>query len=165
MAERQKKARELLAEAGFGPDNPLKFEFLHMQSTDGKRIATALQGMWAAIGVQDDPGRPGNQDCLFGPSPAEFRRRAGRLDRRLPRCVLVPLSRQDVLGRDELRQVFQRPVRPAQHRRRQEPDAAKRGALLNQAEQILLDDAPFLPIYNAVSRYLVEPYVKGSTMR
>jgi oligopeptide transport system substrate-binding protein len=161
MAERQKKARELLAEAGFGPDNPLKFEFLHMQSTDGKRIATALQGMWAAIGVQMTPAgqetktvysalRQQNFGVALAGWIADFPDASSFL-------YLAKTSSEEMnYGKYSNAQFDQLNIDGDN-----EPDAAKRGALLNKAEQILLDDAPFLPIYNAVSRYLVEPYVKG----
>jgi len=161
MAERQKKARELLAEAGFGPENPLKFEFLHMQSTDGKRIATALQGMWAAIGVEMTPAGQETKTVYsnlrqqnFGVSLAgwiaDFPDASSFL-------YLAKTSSDEMNYGKYSNAVFDQLNIDGDN----EPDAAKRGALLNKAEQILLDDAAFLPIYNAVSRYLVEPYVKG----
>jgi oligopeptide transport system substrate-binding protein len=54
FAERQAKARELLKEAGFGPDHPLKFELSYNTSEDHKRIAVAAQAMLKAVGVQAD---------------------------------------------------------------------------------------------------------------
>lgn len=42
-----------------------------------------------------------------------------------------------------------------------EQDVHRRMALLEQAEQLLLDDAPLIPIYNYVNRVLCRPYVKG----
>ena len=161
MAERQKKARGLLAEAGFGPDNPLKFEFLHMQSTDGKRLATALQGMWKQIGVEMTPTgqetktvysalRQQNFGVALAGWIADFPDASSFL-------YLAKTSSDEMNYGKYSNAKFDQLNIDGDN----EPDAAKRGALLNQAEQILLDDAPFLPIYNAVSRYLVEPYVKG----
>lgn len=161
MAERQKKARELLAEAGYGPDNPLKFEFLHMQTTDGKRIATALQGMWAAIGVQMTPAGSESKTVYsnlrqqnFGVSLAgwiaDFPDASSFL-------YLAKTSSDEMnYGKYSNAEFDQLNIDGDN-----EPDGVKRGELLNKAEQILLDDAAFLPIYNAVSRNLVEPYVKG----
>ena len=45
-------AKQLLQEAGFGPDNPLKFELSYNTSENHKRIAVAIQSMWKPIGVQ-----------------------------------------------------------------------------------------------------------------
>ena len=39
-------------EAGYGPDNPLKFELSYNTSENHKRIAVAAQAMWKALGVQ-----------------------------------------------------------------------------------------------------------------
>ncbi|TDQ64379.1 oligopeptide transport system substrate-binding protein [Maritalea mobilis] len=44
--ERDEKARELLAEAGYGPDNPLEFKLLYNTSETHKKIATAIVQMW-----------------------------------------------------------------------------------------------------------------------
>ena len=49
--ERTAKAVELLAEAGYGPDNPLKLT-LNYNTDDGhKKIAVAVQQFWKGIGV------------------------------------------------------------------------------------------------------------------
>lgn len=49
--ERLAKAKELLAEAGFGPDNPLKLTLNYNTSEDHKKIAIAVQQFWKGIGV------------------------------------------------------------------------------------------------------------------
>ena len=40
-------------------------------------------------------------------------------------------------------------------------DDEKRGELIQQAEQLLLDDQVIIPIYHYVSRHLVKPNIKG----
>jgi oligopeptide transport system substrate-binding protein len=53
QAERDAKAVELLAEAGYGPENPLKFNMLYNTSDSHKQIATAMSQMWKAkLGVE-----------------------------------------------------------------------------------------------------------------
>lgn len=42
-----------------------------------------------------------------------------------------------------------------------EPDRAARRQMLEQAERILMDEMPILPLYFYVSRNLVKPYVRG----
>jgi oligopeptide transport system substrate-binding protein len=42
-----------------------------------------------------------------------------------------------------------------------EPDNAQRMQMLQQAERILMDEMPIIPIYFYVSRNLVRPYVRG----
>ncbi|MFQ5622717.1 MAG: peptide ABC transporter substrate-binding protein [Paracoccaceae bacterium] len=46
QAERDAKAKELLAEAGYGPDNPLEFKMLYNTSESHKKIAIAMSQMW-----------------------------------------------------------------------------------------------------------------------
>ncbi|MDN3648512.1 peptide ABC transporter substrate-binding protein [Reinekea marina] len=53
QAERDAKAKELLAEAGYGENNPLTFEMLYNTSEGHKQIATAIAQMWKSkLGVQ-----------------------------------------------------------------------------------------------------------------
>jgi len=44
--ERDAKARELMAEAGYGPDKPLTFEYVYNTSEAHKQIATVAGQMW-----------------------------------------------------------------------------------------------------------------------
>ena len=50
--ERLEKARALLAEAGYGPDNPLKLDILSTNEPGETREAVALSIMWKPLGVQ-----------------------------------------------------------------------------------------------------------------
>ena len=49
--ERTDKAKELLKEAGYGPDHPLKLRIMYNTSSDHKKIAIAVQQFWKQIGV------------------------------------------------------------------------------------------------------------------
>ncbi len=51
--ERDAKAKELMAEAGYGPDKPLVFEYLYNTSEAHKKIATVVSQMWKEkLGVE-----------------------------------------------------------------------------------------------------------------
>ncbi|MBV7380322.1 peptide ABC transporter substrate-binding protein [Maritimibacter dapengensis] len=53
QAERDQMAKDLLAEAGYGPDNPLEFEMVYNTSDDHEKVAVALSQMWKSkLGVQ-----------------------------------------------------------------------------------------------------------------
>ncbi len=53
QADRDAKAKELLAEAGYGPDNPLEFDMLYNTSEGHKKIAVAISQMWKQkLGVE-----------------------------------------------------------------------------------------------------------------
>ena len=51
--ERNAKAKELMADAGYGPDNPLSVEVMYNTSEGHKKIAIAVQQMWKeTLGVE-----------------------------------------------------------------------------------------------------------------
>ena len=51
--ERNAKALELLADAGYGPDNPLSFSYLYNTSEAHKKVAIAVTQMWKqTLGVE-----------------------------------------------------------------------------------------------------------------
>ena len=52
LADRQAEARRLLAEAGYGADNPLRFRFDYRAGDANKRAVVAIAAMWAKIGVK-----------------------------------------------------------------------------------------------------------------
>jgi len=53
QADRDAMAKELLMEAGYGPDNPLKFDLLFNTSESHNKIAVAMSQMWKQkLGVE-----------------------------------------------------------------------------------------------------------------
>jgi len=53
QAERDAMAKELLAEAGYGPDNPLTFDMIYNTSEAHEKIAVAMSQMWKQkLGVE-----------------------------------------------------------------------------------------------------------------
>ena len=52
MAARVAKARALLAQAGYGPHNPLAFDFNVYDTSDARPASVALQAMWQSIGCE-----------------------------------------------------------------------------------------------------------------
>ena len=51
--ERNARAAELIAEAGYGPDNPLEFELLYNTSAGHEKVAIAISQMWKqTLGVE-----------------------------------------------------------------------------------------------------------------
>ena len=57
QADRDAMAKELLAEAGYGPDNPLSFDMIYNTSESHEKVAVALSQMWKQkLGVQVELG-------------------------------------------------------------------------------------------------------------
>src|SRR3546814_5025907 len=52
--EAVEKAKALMADAGYGRDNPLKITLRYNNAEDHKRIALAVQAMWKESGVQTE---------------------------------------------------------------------------------------------------------------
>jgi oligopeptide transport system substrate-binding protein len=51
--ERNVRAQELMADAGYGPDNPLSFEMVYNTADNHRAIAVAMSQMWAqTLGVE-----------------------------------------------------------------------------------------------------------------
>ena len=46
------KAKELMTEAGYGPDNPIEVNFIYNTSESHKAIATVVAQMWKPLGVE-----------------------------------------------------------------------------------------------------------------
>ena len=49
--ERMEKARALMAEAGYGPDNPLDLDLIYNTSENHRALATVAAQMWKPLGV------------------------------------------------------------------------------------------------------------------
>ncbi|HVJ51017.1 MAG TPA: peptide ABC transporter substrate-binding protein [Aliidongia sp.] len=52
MADRVARAKQLMAEAGYGPDHPLAIEVTFSTNEEVRTLAAALQQMWAPIGIK-----------------------------------------------------------------------------------------------------------------
>src|SRR5690606_21752596 len=53
-AVRLERARELMREAGYGPDDPLALELRYPVSENERRVAVAAQAMWSGIWVETE---------------------------------------------------------------------------------------------------------------
>jgi oligopeptide transport system substrate-binding protein len=161
MEGRLAKARQLLADAGFGPHNPLHFDYAMTMNTETKLISVALQEMWRQIGVT----------VRFVPSDtqihyANLRKHdfdvawAGWVaDYRDPKNYLYIFqsATPDMNYGLYANPKFDALVVQSDNER----DPHKRALLLQQAEQILLDDVAIAPVFFDVTRDLVSPQVKG----
>ncbi|GFE51004.1 peptide ABC transporter substrate-binding protein [Roseobacter cerasinus] len=49
--ERMEKAKALMEEAGYGPDNPIELDLIYNTSENHKQIATVVSQMWRPLGV------------------------------------------------------------------------------------------------------------------
>ncbi len=160
QAQRLDKARWLMNQAGFGPDNHLHLVFETFDEPNNKRIAAVFQSMMRAIFVDIDimpveagvHGRnmiSGNYDLGVASWFADFNDASNFLD-------LLRSDAGNNYGRYD-NPAYDRLLDAAQ----QEPDASRRAALLRQAESLALKDYVWMPMRFRTTQDLVQPYVKG----
>lgn len=156
------EARRLYAEAGYSPERPLEVELRYNTGDNHKRVALVVAWMWQqALGVRT---RLVNEEYKVF-----LQNRRGRR--------LTQVFRGDWIGDYDDAMSFAARMRSGSglddtgyasarydalvDQAGAEADPARRRALLEQAEQVLLEDLPIIPLYFYVSRHLVKPYVTG----
>jgi len=161
MAARIAKAKSLLAAAGFTAQHPLRFDYNFQSHNDARLVAVALQAMWQQIGatarlipsesqVHYNLLRKQDFSVAWSGWFADYRDAKNYL-------LIWQTSGKDMNFGRYSNARFDALVEKSDHER----DPAQRGRLLVEAEQILLDEVPFAPVYFGVSRDLVSPQVKG----
>jgi len=156
------KAREYLARAGFpGGKGFPKISILINTSEDHRRIAEAIQAMWKReLGI---PVEVFNQEWgsyLQATTALQYdvARRSWIGDYLDPNTFLscyVTGDGNNRTGWGDPR--YDRMLREAA----KELDPAKRFAILREAEILLLDEGPVIPIYHYSTNEMVKPYVRG----
>lgn len=160
MDKRIARAQQLMKEAGFGPTRHLHTTYQTSNDPDNARVAAALQQMWRNIYVDIDIVRTDTQihyknlqvhqfNLAGGSWIADFNDASNFLD----------LLRSD--SGNNYGQYRNATFDALMDKAQQEPDAEKRGQLLNAAEQIVLDDNAILPWRFRKTQDLVQPYVRN----
>ncbi len=159
---RRARALDLLSEAGFGPDNPLSFEFAYPSGGNGDRFAPALQSDWnelaewmdveifsteAAVHYQNL--RAGEFDAALGGWVASVRDVSYMLD------VIADRAAGNFSGWSN------NDVEALLVAAQDEQDPAARAALFQQAEQIALDDFAISPLFHLERYWIVHPRIEG----
>ena len=162
QAERNEEASRLYAEAGYSADNPLRTEIVYNTQEDHKRIAIAIAAMWKqTLGVE--------VSILNQEWKVFLDTRRQKQDTQVFRGGWIG-DYNDAYTFAELMQ-SQSGLNDSGYSDREydrllalasaEGDLARRAELLQQAEKVLLEDLPILPIYAYVTSRLVKPWVGG----
>ena len=163
-AERVAEARQLYAQEGFSAAQPLQIELRYSSGDTHARIAVAVAAMWKeALGVETS---------LYA---EEFRALLQSIQARRDTQVFRSSWVADFNDAWSFAQLLQSDfginltgysnprydaLLAAAAR---EADVARRRALLEQAERLMLADHPVLPLYFYVNKHLVKPWVRGWT--
>jgi len=161
-AERISEARDLYRQAGYSTERPLRVEIRYNSGEVHSRLAVAIAAMWKeALGIETtlyaEEFRALLQSIQAGTDTQVFRSSwvgdyndAFTFAQLLQSDFGINLTgysnpRYDALIGEATRQ----------------PDPARRRALLEEAERLMLADHPVLPLYFYVNKHLVKPYVSG----
>ena len=159
-AEREAKAKELYAEAGYGPDNPLSLTIESSDDNTAKRQAEGIALMWkqvlgvnAKVNAQEfqawlDTFNTGNWEVMNDNLVADF---LG------PESHLGYMRPSGEVGYNWKSDAYEKQMDVAQA----QADIGKRYEEMAKAERILLDDYLTVPLAMPITRHLVKPYVKG----
>lgn len=162
QAERNARGKALLAEAGYGPENPLTFSFRYNTQEVLRRVAAAAAAMWQrGLGVQvnllNSDLNVLNADLRNGDyEVARYQWFGEHTD---PSTFLYLLE-SDAIGDNHSK--YSNPKYDAlMQASYASADLAERRRLMSEAERIVMDEAPIAPLNFYVSKRLVKPYVKG----
>ena len=163
MDQRRAEARRLLEAAGFGPDNPLAFEFKYQPAASWPRIVPVIQQDWMTIApwvqvelvtgdsqIHYDAMRGGDFQVSTSGWRPDFNDPYGVLLQYETRAGEINYSRWTDPAYDALTEAALAT-----------PVAAEHNALLAQAEQYFLDRTPVIPVFFEANRQLVNPRVSG----
>ncbi len=161
---RNEKAKALLAEAGYTPENPLKFEFLYSTSETAKIISTAINAMWkqnlggavdTAQNNQEwktflDTKNQGKFTLAFSGWCADYNEPSSFLN-------LLKTGNSNNTGKFSSPEYDQ--LMADTLKAETTPEARKE--MYKNAELIIGKEGAIMPLYSAVSVRLIKPYVEG----
>jgi len=162
--ERNAEAQRLYQQAGYGPDNPLEVEILYNTQQNHKQLAVAISSMWKqTLGVKttlrNQEWKVFLQTRFDKVSTQIFR--SGWIgdynDAYTFLQLMLSNNGQNDSGYSNPR------VDALLAKASRETDLKKRAVFMQEAEQIILQDMPVIPIYFYVSKHLIKPRVQGFT--
>ena len=162
QAEREAEARRLYTLAGYSAEEPLQTEIIYNTQEDHRRIALAIAAMWKQVlGVETsilnqewkvflDTRRQKIETEVF---------RGGWIGDYNDANTFAELliSGGGINDPGYSNTAYDALVRQASR----EGDLVRRAELLQQAEAVLLEDMPIMPVYFYVNPRLVKPWVRG----
>ena len=160
--ERNARARRLMAEAGYGPDNPLQIELRYNTSDEHRRIALAVQAMWKdVLGVETTLINEEFQVLLANMREAAVTQvfRTSWIGDYNDAHTFLSIVESDSASNmpryaneefDEVMDQAARQLNPQWRR-----------VHLEEAERVFLADHAVIPLYFFVSKHLVSPEVQG----
>ena len=160
--DREEQALRLLAEAGFGPKNPLSVEYRFNVTDNNRNTAIALADVWRGIGVTTRfvaTDAKTHFAYLRDGGDFDLARMSWIADYSDPQNFLFLLRTGNDgfnAGRWSNPRFDGLLTQAAQER-----DVAKRARMLFDAESIVLDELPWIPVLHYRSKALIAPRLHG----
>jgi oligopeptide transport system substrate-binding protein len=160
VAERAKRARKLLEEAGYDAENPLRVTLRYYEGSDAKRTNLAIASFWKQIGVTTELHHSELKVHFTDLRQGDFEiaqagwvgenNAAHYLDLLVSDAGNVNYGRFRHTGYDDLME-----------RARRLPGIGERNKLMHEAEQLGLAQFPVVPLWSIVVKRLVHPDLGG----
>jgi oligopeptide transport system substrate-binding protein len=158
--ERLAEARRLYAEAGYSPDRPLRLQILYNTHENHRTISVAVSSMWnEALGIQTELVNEEWKVYLETRRTKQTTQvyRAGWIGDYNDAFTFAEIMHSESGLNDSgwSNPRYDELLALAS----QENDMERRAEHLYEAERILIDDVPLIPIYFYVTKRLVKPWV------
>lgn len=162
MEDRVAEAQAIMAELGYSEDNPLELEYVFNTSDLHRNIAIALASMWQPLGVEvelrnlewqvylDTTARAEHEVARAGWVGVTYGDASYFLEKFHPDAGEANSARYDNAE-------FGRLLNQA----RVTADPQARTDMMEQAEAIMMQDLPIIPIYHYATRRMVGTHVEG----
>ena len=166
--ERVQMAKDLLAEAGYGPDNPLSLQLRYNTNESHQRVAVAIAAMWEPLGIKVELFNSEVRVHYDALKSGDFQiGRAGWLMDYSDAANTLDLLKTGTQQGDIMNwgnnygrysnEEFDSLMAEASVTN----DLVARAALMHKAEKIAMDEFAAIPIYWYVSKNVVKPYIEG----
>lgn len=162
-AERLEEARRLLQEAGFGPSNPLRFEFTHRSTGDNPKVAPVAQQNWAEIGdwVQPTIVRQDTKVLYARLRQNDFQVSDGAWLADFDDPINFLYLLQSTTGQQNYGRYANAEYDALLNQSNMELDLQKRAEIFAKAEALMLEEYPITPMWVQVTQNLVDPSLTG----
>jgi oligopeptide transport system substrate-binding protein len=163
LAQRRQEAERLLREAGYGPNNPLRVEYSHRNTSDNPRVAVVVQNDWSQIapwvvvelrGTETQIHYANLRSKNFQVGDGAWVADYNDAKTYLALCE-TQTGAQNYSGYSNPE--YDRLMSQSDF----EPDVTRRGQIMAQAEQVMLNDAPICMSVFQNSQNLVHPDLTG----
>ncbi len=156
--QRDQAAKDLLAEAGYGPDNPLNTTILYNTSEAHKKVAIAIQQMWKEkLGVNTTLENQEWKTFLTSRSDGNYEvARAGWCGDYNEASTFLDLMQSGSGYNDANYESEEYDQLVEEAKTLSDPNP-----VYTQMETLIAKDMPNAPIYHYTDAILLKPYVKG----